>query len=47
MLSYVTIGANDLAAAERFYTAILHPLDYGKSVDEDGIAFTLPDGTGA
>ncbi len=47
MLSYVTIGANDLALSERFYTAVLEPLDYGKTVDDGGIAFTLPDGSGA
>lgn len=47
MLGYVTIGANDLAASERFYTAVLEPLDYGKTVDEGGIAFTQPDGSGA
>lgn len=47
MLGYVTIGTNDLAGSERFYTAVLEPLDYGKSVDEDGIAFTQPNGTGA
>lgn len=47
MLSYVTVGANDLARSERFYTAVLAPLGYGKKVEAAGIAFTLPGGLGA
>lgn len=47
MLGYVTIGADDLAGSERFYTAVLVPLGYGKKVEPAGIAFALPDGTGA
>ena len=51
MLGYVTVGANDLAASERFWTAVLVPLGYGKKAGPDGIAFELPadrlDGLGA
>lgn len=43
MLSYITLGANDLHASERFYAALLEPLGYRKQVDSEGLAFTLPD----
>jgi catechol 2,3-dioxygenase-like lactoylglutathione lyase family enzyme len=43
MLGYVTIGANDIPRSERFYTAVLGPLGYEKVVQEDGVAYTLPD----
>ena len=43
MLSYMTIGANDIPASERFYTAVLVPLGYEKT-EQQGIAiYTLPD----
>ncbi len=45
MLSYITIGANDVPRSGRFYTAILIPLGYAKKEAADGIAFTAPDGT--
>lgn len=44
MLSYITLGANDLQASERFYSALLEPLGYAKKVAEEGIAFSLPAG---
>jgi len=53
MLSYVTVGANDLSDSERFYSAILVPLGYGKKAGATGVAFELParadrpDGLGA
>lgn len=43
MLSYITIGANDLARSERFYTAVLVPPGYVKSGDKDAVVYTLPD----
>ena len=43
MLGYLTIGANDIARSERFYTAVLGPLGYEKAEEEDGVAYTLPD----
>lgn len=46
MLSYVIIGANDIAQSERFYSAILCPLGYDRT-EAPGVAiYTLPDGTG-
>jgi catechol 2,3-dioxygenase-like lactoylglutathione lyase family enzyme len=46
MLGYLTIGANDIARSERFYTAVLAPLGYEKDEQEDGVAYTLPDSPG-
>ena len=43
MLSYLTIGANDIPRSERFYTAVLGPLGYEKAEQQDGVAYTLPD----
>ena len=42
MLSYITLGANDMHASERFYTALLVPLGYRKQVDSEGLTFALP-----
>ena len=50
MLSYITLGANDMDASERFYTALLVPLGYEKRKDHDGLEFSLPlaaDGAGS
>lgn len=43
MLSYITLGANDMQASERFYSALLEPLGYQKQVDSEGLTFSLPD----
>jgi len=43
LLSYVTIGANDLTRSERFYSAILEPLGYEKAVRPTTVIYTLPD----
>lgn len=43
MLSYTTIGANDIPRSERFYTAVLVPLGYEKAGQEDAVTYTLPD----
>lgn len=43
MLSYVTIGANDIPRSERFYTAVLEPLGYEKAEHKDSVAYSLPD----
>lgn len=46
MLSYVIIGANDVARSERFYSAILCPLGY-ECTQAPGVAvYALPDGSG-
>ena len=36
MLSYITIGANDVPLSKRFYTAVLVPLGYEKTGQKDG-----------
>jgi catechol 2,3-dioxygenase-like lactoylglutathione lyase family enzyme len=43
LLSYVTIGANDLPRSERFYSAILEPLGYEKAIRPTTITYSLPD----
>jgi catechol 2,3-dioxygenase-like lactoylglutathione lyase family enzyme len=43
MLSYITIGANDIRRSERFYTAVLVPLGYEKAEQKDAAIYTLPD----
>ncbi|MEM1314686.1 MAG: VOC family protein [Pseudomonadota bacterium] len=42
MISYVTVGADDLARAKRFYTAILPALGYGLEEGPEGLSFALP-----
>jgi len=42
MLSYITLGANDMHASERFYSALLEPLGYRKRADSEGLEFSLP-----
>ena len=46
MLSYITIGANDVPRSGRFYATILIPLGYAKTETAHGIEFTAPDGAG-
>ncbi len=36
MIGYVTVGADDLGAAERFWSAILLPLGYGLTTGPGG-----------
>ena len=43
MLSYITIGANDIPRSERFYTAVLVPLGYEKTEQKDAAIYTRPD----
>ena len=43
MLSYITLGANDIPRSERFYTAVLEPLGYEKAEQKDTVIYTLPD----
>ena len=42
MLSYITIGANDIPRSERFYTAVLVPLGYEKTEQKGAAIYTLP-----
>ncbi len=41
MIGYVTVGANDLVAAERFYNAFLPQLGYGLTVSHEGLSYAL------
>lgn len=42
MIAYVTVGADDIARAKRFYTAFLPALGYGLSEGPEGLSFALP-----
>ena len=46
MLSYMTIGANDVPRSGRFYTAILTPLGYQGTEAPDAVEFTSQDAAG-
>lgn len=42
MISYVTVGADDLDLARRFYSAFLPALGYALSEGPEGLSFVLP-----
>ena len=42
MIAYVTVGADDIARAKRFYSAFLPALGYGLSEGPEGLSFALP-----
>ncbi|MGJ8545933.1 MAG: VOC family protein [Sulfitobacter sp.] len=42
MIAYVTVGADDIARAKRFYTAFLPALGYGLTESLEGLSFALP-----
>lgn len=42
MIAYVTVGANDIERAKRFYLAFLPALGYGLSEGPEGLSFALP-----
>lgn len=42
MISYVTVGADDMPAAKRFYTAFLPALGYEWTEGPEGLSFALP-----
>ncbi len=44
MIAYVTVGADDMAQAKRFYSAFLPALDYVLEERADGLSYTAPDG---
>ncbi|KJZ20429.1 VOC family protein [Loktanella sp. S4079] len=46
MIAYVTVGADDIAAARQFYTAFLVPLGYAMTEGPEGLSFALPTLTG-
>ena len=43
MLSYITVGANDVLRSGRFYAAILTPLGYEKKESANAVEFITPD----
>lgn len=42
MISYITVGSDDIARAKRFYTAFLPALGYALEEGPEGLSFTLP-----
>lgn len=42
MIGYVTVGADDLALAERFYSAFLPGLGYGLEISHAGLSYAIP-----
>ncbi len=46
MIAYVTVGADDIARAKRFYAAFLPDLDYGLEESPEGLSYTLPEQPG-
>ena len=42
MIAYVTVGADDIARARRFYAAFLPALGYRLEEDHGDLSFTLP-----
>ncbi|UWR14039.1 VOC family protein [Sulfitobacter sp. M368] len=42
MIAYVTVGADDIALAKRFYSAFLPALGYGLAEGAEGLSFALP-----
>ncbi|MEH6520007.1 VOC family protein [Sulfitobacter sp.] len=42
MIAYVTVGADDITRAKRFYSAFLPALDYGLKEGPEGLSYELP-----
>lgn len=42
MIAYVTVGADDIPRAKRFYAAFLPALDYGFKEGPEGLSYALP-----
>jgi catechol 2,3-dioxygenase-like lactoylglutathione lyase family enzyme len=42
MIAYVTVGADDMARAKRFYSAFLPVLGYRLAEGPEGLSFALP-----
>lgn len=42
MIAYVTVGADDIARAKRFYAAFLPALGYGMTEGSEGLSYALP-----
>lgn len=41
MIGYVTVGVDDLAKAEAFYSSLLLRLGYGLEVSDEGLSYSL------
>ncbi|MEM7212790.1 MAG: VOC family protein [Pseudomonadota bacterium] len=42
MIAYVTVGADDIVLAKRFYSALLPALGYGLEEGPEGLSYALP-----
>ncbi|NOR30911.1 MAG: VOC family protein [Sulfitobacter sp.] len=42
MIAYVTVGADDIVRAKRFYSAFLPALDYALKEGPEGLSYALP-----
>ncbi len=42
MIAYVTVGADDIDRAKRFYNTLLPALGYGLEVSAEGLSYALP-----
>ena len=42
MIAYVTVGADDIAAAKRFYDSVLLALGFGVTEGPEGLSYVLP-----
>jgi hypothetical protein len=42
VIAYVTVGADDIAHAKRFYSAFLPALGYGLEEGPEGLSYALP-----
>ena len=42
MIGYVTVGVDDLSAAERFYSAVLPALGYALEISSEGLSYVIP-----
>ena len=43
MISYVTVGADDIAGAKQFYSAFLPALGFGLEEGPEGLSYALPE----
>ncbi|MBM7066580.1 VOC family protein [Actibacterium sp. 188UL27-1] len=46
MIAYVTVGADDITRAKRFYSAFLPALNYGLEEGPEGLSYALPEQPG-
>ena len=42
MIGYVTVGADDIRLAERFYSAFLPGLGYTLEISHEGLSYSIP-----